>query len=158
MERDYDWTVPDEHFLPLNIFIPSLAGAGAGEIVVVGDESGSINQKMREVWGGHFKRVLESCEPERMHILHTSTKVAHISTFDECRPFTKYENYTTGGTDMGEGVRVAAEKFPHADVCIVLTDGFTPWGKPPPMPVVWLITNKHKVAPYGTTIHCDLTT
>src|SRR5690349_7344630 len=32
-----------------------------------------------------------------------------------------------GGTDMGVGLAAAEEAKPRVDICIVLTDGFTPW-------------------------------
>jgi len=32
-----------------------------------------------------------------------------------------------GGTDMGVGIKAASDMKPRPDVCIVLTDGYTPW-------------------------------
>jgi len=156
MEVDYDFSKPDPYFLEDDIVIPDLSGDGCGEVVVVGDESGSISDDMRRQWSREFRRIIESCEPETLHILHTSTEVAAVSSFDDSRPFRSYECRTTGGTDMGAGLAYAGEHYPHADVCIVLTDGYTPWGTPPPMPVVWLVTTPGKVAPFGETIYCDL--
>ena len=46
-----------------------------------------------------------------------------------------------GGTDMGQGLLRAAEWRPRPDVCVVVTDGATPWPlAPPPFPVVVALT------------------
>jgi len=37
-----------------------------------------------------------------------------------------------GGTDMGKGIEAAASLKPRPNICIVLTDGYTPWPKEPP--------------------------
>jgi len=46
-----------------------------------------------------------------------------------------------GGTDMGVGIQAAIDNKPRIDVCIVLTDGFTPWpAEPPPFKTIVVLT------------------
>lgn len=46
-----------------------------------------------------------------------------------------------GGTDMRLGIQAAIESKPRVDICIVLTDGFTPWPKEqPPFKTVVVLT------------------
>lgn len=48
-----------------------------------------------------------------------------------------------GGTDMGVGIAAAMEVTPKIDVCIVMTDGFTPWpSEPPPFKTIVVLTQK----------------
>ena len=46
-----------------------------------------------------------------------------------------------GGTDMRLGLEAAAELNPKVDICIVMTDGFTPWPvEQPPFKVIIILT------------------
>jgi predicted metal-dependent peptidase len=54
-----------------------------------------------------------------------------------------------GGTDMGEGIRAASALRPRPAVCVVLTDGITPWPAAPPkgMRVIVGLLGDHQVEP-----------
>lgn len=87
------------------------------QAVVVCDISGSINelsvQRTFEVldrlWGKNFDLQVIVCDTE-----------AHVVTDRSAR-------YSGGGTNMGAGLVMAHQKFPHAGVVMVVTDGHTPW-------------------------------
>lgn len=61
-----------------------------------------------------------------------------------------------GGTDMGIGIAAAQEVNPKVDVCIVMTDGFTPWPKEaPPFKTIVVLTQRGaeaKVPPWAKAI------
>jgi len=155
-DNDYDWTVGDPYFFEENMFLPDLGGEAAGEIVLVKDESGSVSGREQDVFFGHFRRILQTCTPERVHVLHTSTRVGGVTTYAGDALPTKLPSIAYGGTDMGAGLAYAEEHYPNADAIIVLTDGYTPWGSPGRLPVFWLITNRSRHADHGESIYCDL--
>jgi len=154
---DYDWTTPDIYLLEHDVYVPDLGGVGAGEVVVVADESGSISSSESAAFFGQFKQIMRSCHPEKIYVLHTSTRVADVSTFRPENLPAEMPRKTSGGTDMEAGIAYAEEHYPQADAVVVLTDGYTPFRRDSTkLPVFWLITTPSKTAPYGTTIHCDL--
>jgi len=53
-----------------------------------------------------------------------------------------------GGTDMGIGIQAAIDTKPRVDVCIVLTDGDTPWPSvPPPFKTIVVLTSGQRDVP-----------
>lgn len=87
------------------------------QAVIVCDISGSINelsvQRTFEVldrlWGRGFDLQVIACDTQATHV--TDRKAV----------------YSGGGTALGAGLTMAAQKFPHAGVVIVVTDGHTHW-------------------------------
>ncbi len=152
-EDDYCFHEPDQNFRHLGMYIPSLSGEGCGDVVVIADESGSVSDQLFQSFGGHVSRVLEMANPERVLLAHVDT---HVHDVDEYTPESlplKMERKATGGTDMSVGVHEMAQRFPDADAIIVLTDGMTPFGTDPGIPVFWAISDKGIRAPYGETVH-----
>lgn len=48
-----------------------------------------------------------------------------------------------GGTDMGIGIAACQEAKPRIDICVVLTDGYTPWPRQtPPFKIIVVLTQK----------------
>ena len=57
-----------------------------------------------------------------------------------------------GGTDMGAGIVWLNENGVEPDVCVVLTDGYTPWpARAPDFPLAVLCTTDQQI-PYGELI------
>ena len=64
-----------------------------------------------------------------------------------------------GGTDMGAGLAAAVELRPRPDLIVVLTDGHTPWSRPPARVrvVVGLLDPTGTVPPWATAVPIDTT-
>jgi len=63
-----------------------------------------------------------------------------------------------GGTDMGVGIRAAAEDRPRPDVAVVITDGHTPWPDAPPdgMRVVVCLVGDGTVPGWAKTVRVEI--
>ena len=151
------WRRPAKRFIGHDLYLPSVGTENCmGTVVIQMDESGSVDDKQIQHFGGHISKIIETCRPEKVILLHTDTEVdKHVDeyTLDDM-PLT-IKTYRRGGTDMTAGFKWCADNGVEPDVFICLTDGYTPFGEPQPYPVVWLITSD-VVADHGETIHYEV--
>jgi predicted metal-dependent peptidase len=155
--RGYDtttWRRPQRRMLVRGIGMPGPIAQGAGKIGIVGDTSGSIDREMLELFGRHIFSIMSEAHPQEVRIYWTDARVNQIDIVKNMSGLRKvFQNPIKGGggTDMPKGVDLAiAEK---CDCVIVLTDGYTPFGKPHKKPVIWAITTAGVEAPHGTSLH-----
>ena len=112
------------------------------DVLVALDTSGSMygpdlqsaldeTQGVLKTLGGRGIRVLATDSQ-----VHSRQRVTHAS---------KIEVLGGGGTDMRVGLAEAQKLKPSPDLCIVLTDGYTPWPDRAPkgMQVIVAITGGH---------------
>ena len=155
-ERHQTWNRPNKRYagrfyLPHRDRLPSM-----GEVVIALDSSGSISEREISSFLGHVNRILEDCHPTKVHLLFVTTEVEREVCFEDGEPI-KLEGKCRyyGGTDMGAGVRWTEKNAPDASVFICFTDGWTPWPKRTSVETFWMVTNKHRTAPVGTTIFVE---
>jgi predicted metal-dependent peptidase len=151
---DYSWKRPNKRY---DIYLPSVGQtANMGEIVIQIDVSGSISEQELNYYNGHLARIVEQCQPERVHVLYTDTSVCKHEVFEQGEEF-KLEFYSGGGTDMEAGFDFVDVNGINPEVFICLTDGYTDFNmeKAPSYPVVWCISSE-VTAPYGDVIHFEL--
>jgi predicted metal-dependent peptidase len=152
---DYTWSRPNRRFG--DVYLPSVGQvAQMGEVVLQIDVSGSISQKELAYYNGHMARILEMCQPSRVHAIYVDTNVCKHDIFEQGEEV-KLEFYSGGGTDMEEGFRYIEKEGIDAEVIVVMTDGYTGFQPTNPIsvPVVWCISSD-VVAPYGETVHFEL--
>jgi len=148
---DYSWARPNRRFKD---YLPSVGRVQEmGEVVIQVDVSGSITQQELSYYQGHLARILEQCNPERVHLLYVDTGVRLHKVFERGDEF-QLEFYSGGGTDMEYGFEFLAKEGIEPEVFVCLTDGYTSFSESnsPAYPVVWCISSDVE-APYGDTIH-----
>lgn len=149
---------PNKRFMGHDLYMPSTdRQPRMGTMVVQVDESGSVGSDELAHFAGHLNKILETCMPERLITLHTSSRVACVEEFTADDFPIKLEAKTTGGTDMEAGFRWCEEQGIEPDVFVCLTDLWTDFTSAPCYPVVWLSTTKDRTAPYGETIYYEVT-
>lgn len=125
------------------------------ETVIVLDTSGSMYGKDLESALTETQGVLKALGGTGIRVLatdsqvHSRQRVTHTS---------KIEVLGGGGTDMRIGLREAAKLKPSPDICIVLTDGYTPWPRKAPkgMRVIVGITSGREAGPsWARTININ---
>ncbi|MBE0069928.1 vWA domain-containing protein [Thermoanaerobacterium thermosaccharolyticum] len=125
---DYSYSKPSRRPYK-DIIMPSLRQPSVSVAVVI-DTSGSISDNMLSQALAEINGILKSvglkdgvhyiaCDAE----VHVSKKITDIK---------QAELEGGGGTDMGVGIKAAMNLKPRPNVCIVLTDGYTPWPDTPP--------------------------
>jgi predicted metal-dependent peptidase len=153
---DYSWSRPNRRFADI-AYLPSTGKvAEMGEVVIQVDVSGSISKTELAYYNGHMARIIEQCNPERVHVLYVDTGVCKHEVFEQGEEVT-LEFYSGGGTDMEAGFEFLAKEGIEPEVFVCLTDGYTDFNvdKAPNYPVLWCISSDIN-APYGENIHFSL--
>lgn len=143
-QQHQSWNRPNKRYLrtaylPRRERLPSM-----GPIIIGVDTSGSITSEDLAKYFGHLNAIIEQCHPESVTVLYTDAKVCAV---DEYMP----EDYPLeprkkvpggGGTDMCEVINWAKKNGVEPDVCLIMTDGYTPTPRADevPFPLIWLCT------------------
>lgn len=154
---DYTWSRPNRRFIGQGVYLPSTGKvAEMGEVVIQVDVSGSISKTELDHYNGHLARIIELCNPERVHVVYTDTGVCKHQIFEQGEPVA-LEFYSGGGTDMEAGFKYLEEQGIEPEVFVCLTDGYTSFdvANTPAYPVVWCISTD-VTAPYGLNVHFEL--
>lgn len=152
---DYSWARPNRRFA--NAYLPSTGKtAEMGEVVIQVDVSGSISKLELDHYNGHMARIVEQCNPERVHVLYVDTGVTKHDVFERGEEVA-LSFYCGGGTDMEAGFKYIETEGINPEVFVCLTDGYTDFNpaNEPDYPVVWCISSDIQ-APYGDNIHFQL--
>lgn len=146
------WRRLNRRLIVRGIGVPGRTMTGAGRIGIVGDTSGSITEKILQLFGGHMGAIITDARPKEVKLYWTDAEVHRVDTLRTHAQLVTLMRKPVpggGGTDMRKGI--AAALADKCDCIVVLTDGYTPFCDAP-VPVFWAITTS-VVAPHGTTIH-----
>lgn len=152
---DYTFARPNRRFVAQGTYLPGLYSDGAmRKLVFQIDTSGSIGAKeLRQFFGEVCGAVNDVC-PSELIVIYVDADVNHVDYFERPDPEavrTSAKRVGGGGTDMTVGLDWVEKNAPDAQLTIVLTDGYTPFGDERPN-VLWLSTTDVK-SPWGTTIN-----
>lgn len=144
---DETWTRRNRRFS--STYLPGRHSEKMGEVVFIGDTSGSISGPELVRYGSEACAIAEQLRPERVRILWADTKVAGEQVFEEGETIALVPK-GGGGTDMRVPLEYAEQFEPQ--VVVLATDGFTPWPtSEPPYPLVVICTTDAPV-PIGQVI------
>lgn len=147
------WSRPNKRLLETAYFPSHNKKPTIGTVAIIGDSSGSIGAKEVSHFVGHMNKILESCLPEKVFFLHVDAMVHQVDEFtQDDLPLNIKTIKGGGGTDMGAGIRWLQEQGVDPDVCVILTDGFTPWPETPPDFPVAILCTTDKACPFGEVI------
>lgn len=141
------WTRRNRRFE--DIYLPSRYNKRMGEVIIIGDTSGSItNEELARV-GTEAASIADLAKPESIRLVWADTKVAGEQVFDAHDVITP-EPKGGGGTDMRVPLEYAEQFDPQ--VVILITDGYTPWPEvAPTYPLIVCCTTDTQV-PIGEVV------
>jgi predicted metal-dependent peptidase len=150
------WARPNRRRLavPPHIYMPGRAGYATGPVVVGVDTSGSISDKETSTYLGAIQNLFATLPPESVHVMFVDAQVhdtIEVSDISEVADL-KHKVKGGGGTDMTAIYREIDKLGLQPTTCVILTDGYTPFGEAQQYPTLWCITTDQK-APHGETIH-----
>ena len=125
---DYSYSKPSRRQYK-DIIMPSLRQPSVSVAVVI-DTSGSVSNNMLSQALAEVDGILKSVGlKDGVHYIACDAEV-HVNK--KINSIKQAELKGGGGTDMGVGIKAAMNLKPRPNVCIVLTDGYTPWPDIPP--------------------------
>lgn len=143
-KADYRWTKPHRRYMASGLYLPEFESeATMPPLVVVVDTSGSIGQAELNLFGAEINSIVKEVRPEKTIIVYCDSRVAHVDEFEPEQDIV-LKGYGGGGTDMGAALKYINKNYADSDLaaCIVLTDGYTPWGEQTEYPTLWAITTQ----------------
>ena len=144
---DESWARRNRRFS--HIVLPARHSFGMDTIAFIGDVSGSISQEVLNQIAAEVKSVAATMHPEKLWVLWADTIVQKEEWFD-MNDEVELHPHGRGGTDMRVPLEHVGKTPPQ--VCVLVTDGETPWPNvEPEYPLIVCCTTNAKV-PIGQVI------
>jgi predicted metal-dependent peptidase len=153
IKADITWSKPRRNLMEVGYFPTAGRKPHLNAVGIIADSSGSISSEIPH-FVGHLNAIIEKCSPEKVYFLHVDATVHQIDEFGvEDLPINIKAIQGGGGTDMGAGIRWFQDEGIELDVCVVLTDGYTPWpAAAPEFPLAVLCTTDQAAPEYAELI------
>jgi len=153
---DSTWRRPNRRWLQHDMYMPSTISETMGNLVVVIDTSGSIDEELASSFLSEVKGICDNVSPEQIHLLCCDAEVQSHELFsreDYGSLLNKRKFKGGGGTDMRVALDYVHQKQLNPELILVLTDGITPYPTELRSPTLWGIVGTQINSPVGTTIH-----
>jgi predicted metal-dependent peptidase len=139
----YDWSTPNRRYIAQGLFLPSRHSRELGDIVLVMDTSGSIDDEVMKQFAGELGGILEDFPTARVKVLYCDAEVYDGGEFTaQDVPF-RLEGKGGGGTDFRPVFNMIRDEMETPKAVIYLTDllGTFP-DYEPEYPVLWGVVNR----------------
>ena len=150
------WRRPARRWLGQDLYLPSRYTESVERIVIGIDTSGSIGEEALRRALSEVAGACESVNPQMVDVIYWDAKVAAHEVYEGER-VKDIANVTKpkggGGTDARAMFDFMDKRGIKPEAVIMFTDGFTPWPKTLPCPVLWCISTKGLKAPVGETLY-----
>lgn len=137
----YDWRKPDRRLVTRNIIAPGRTGFGCGPVVVAIDTSGSIGQKVLDVFFGEMYGILDDVRPTNIYLMFCDAKVHRVDEVVDTGDLLEVRKMGApggGGTAFEPVFDMVQEMGIEPDALIFLTDGMGSFPKTAPgYSVLW---------------------
>ena len=158
-QDDFSWAKLDRRHIAQEVYMPWFDGQSMGEVAIIWDVSGSIGSRMKNHFASHLNRILETAQPSKVIAVpvHSEVVVQYIVEYTPDEYPVSLNCNASGGTHMPTGLDYVYKEYPDVELIIVLTDGYTSFGKDTyGIPVLWAITTD-VVADWGETVQIEIT-
>lgn len=147
------WAKVNRRFVGEDTYLPSMQATTMGELVVAIDTSGSCFMgTVIKRFVSELATIIDQVRPSKVRVVYCDSDIRGEQVFEDGQfALASVKVRGGGGTALTRVFDWVRAKCPTAEAVVVFTDGRTPYGSAPPMPVLWAMTTGVK-APYGTTI------
>lgn len=152
---DYVWSRPNRRYLAHGLYMPSLYSERMGEIAVVIDTSGSIDQPTLNAFGAEIQAIVASSRPTKTRVIYCDAAVNHVDEFTPDDSL-EFKMHGGGGTDFRPPFKLIEDGEDRPVALVYLTDMYGTFpAAPPDFPVLWCATSD-VVGPFGDTLKIEL--
>lgn len=134
------------------VYLPARYSESMGEIVIIGDTSGSIGQNDLNQIAAEINMIAETVRPECIRVVWADTVVAGEQTFQTGDKIT-FEPKGGGGTDMRMPLEYVARYNP--EIVVLITDGYTPWPTSEPEYPLIVVCSTSADVPVGHVVRFE---
>lgn len=153
------WRRPARRWLGQDLYLPSRYTESVKRIVIGIDTSGSIGEEALRRALSEVAGACESVNPQMVDVIYWDAEVAAHEVYEGER-VKDIANVTKpkggGGTDARAMFDFMDKRGIKPEAVIMFTDGFTPWPKTLPCPVLWCISTKGLRAPVGESLYVPI--
>jgi predicted metal-dependent peptidase len=148
---DYSWSRPNSRYIAQGLYLPSLESSALGEIAVLCDTSGSVDETSLAYARSILEQVLDEVNPAGVTLYMVDTEVHTVHRMERGDLLT-WEPKGGGGTDFSSFFETV-ETGDIQPVCVIgISDLYANFGETvPSVPVLWLSTTD-MIAPFGETV------
>lgn len=137
-----------------DIYLPGRRSTRMGEVVIIGDTSGSMGDDVFGMIAVQLNYICETCKPERVRVVWADDADCSLEEIFEENDEILLHPKGGGGTDMRKPLRFVEQYDP--EVVILITDGYTPWpATPPHFPLIVLCTSEANI-PMGEVVRVSV--
>ena len=147
---DESWSRRNRRFG--QVYLPARYSERMGEIVIIGDTSGSISQAELNQIAAEVNNIADAVKPECIRIVWADTKVAGEQTFDVGEKI-EFKPAGGGGTDMRVPLEYVTKYDP--EIVILATDGYTPWPDVEPEYPLIVVCSTNTDVPIGNVVRLN---
>lgn len=149
----YSWRRPNRRFVARNIYIPGVDYTPKmGPLVIAVDTSGSIGQDEINMFNAHINRILDTCNPEVVHVVYCDAQVSSVEEFTPDDFPVRIKATGGGGTSFKPVFDWVDDNNVEPECVVYLTDGYGDQNTfTTHHPTVWLTTAFDKFE-WGTVI------
>lgn len=158
-KSDYSFARPNRRMISQGYYLPTRHGMDAvRSIAVVIDTSGSMGDEELKQMFGEVCGAVEDCCPSQVTVVYCDAAVNHVDKFedtptaDDVRESAKRVGGV--GTDLTKALNWIDKNMVDPACCIVMTDGYTPFGDDRAYPTLWAIDTDVQ-SPWGETVHVE---
>mgnify|MGYP003648493442 FL=1 len=139
-DANITWRKPNKKFLWMDTYLPSTLQEGIGEIAVLIDSSGSMDEEMYGVAASETAHLINDVGPSKTHVLEFTTEITSVSSYEDSIEIdTMPDRSRWGGTDVCVGFDWVQENAPETTAIIVISDmEFFRWPEDTGVPVLWV--------------------
>lgn len=154
-KNDYSFSKPNTRYLSTGFIMPSLYNTEFGEVVLMVDTSGSIDEAQLNEFAGEMQDIANNFSTP-IKVLYVDTEVAGEQDIEPDEVI-DLKPQGGGGTDFVPGFEWLAKNGIIPKAVVYFTDGYCDsFPEDPEFPVLWAVTSGRDFEPpFGETVKID---